>query len=154
MHPKFCFLGCMNHAVRGTTQYYNTENFVHLESQSSRVALKIFANLKNISDETSKCSHFSSTGSILANFFLEIIIIDMGNTLYLLESRLKVIRGPELFSPLRLNISSERTSSVRLTTCDASQVPQKYLEVPRALQAPVGSTGQGSRGSRAPKARD
>ena len=103
---------------------------VVLCSSPYTLALKIFTNLKNISDETSKCSHFSSTGSILANFFLEIIIIDMGNTLYLLESRLKVIRGPELFFPLRLNICSERTSSVRLTICHTireSRVWVSYL---------------------------
>ena len=85
------------------------------------------ANLKNISDETSKCSYFSSTGSIVANSKIKIIPIDPGNLVGLLETRSGAIRGPEPFFPLRGNA---RTKSVNLTM-------SKH-------RLPVGDRGSGS----------
>ena len=72
---------------------------VVLCSSPYTLALKIFTNLKNISDETSKCSNFPPTGSIVANFFYKTIAIDPGNTLYLLELDLNQFGIPELFFP-------------------------------------------------------
>ena len=75
-----------------------------------------FANIKNISDETSKCSHNSSIGSIVANSKIKIIPIDPGNLVGPLETRSGAIRGPDCFSPLRLNTKNE--------ICEADQIQE------------------------------
>ena len=63
---------------------------------------KIFANLKNISDETSKSSHFSSIGSIVANSKIKIITIGLGNVVGPLETRSGAIQDPYLFFPTEI----------------------------------------------------
>ena len=55
------------------------------------------ANLKKKYDETSKCSYFSSTGSIVANSKIKIIPIGPGNVVGPLETRSGAIRGPYFF---------------------------------------------------------
>ena len=55
------------------------------------------AGFKNISDETSRCCHFASIGSIVANLSTKSIPIDQGNTLYLVEFDLNRFRGPDFF---------------------------------------------------------
>ena len=62
--------------------------------------------------------NFANTQPIQANSKIKSIAIDPGNTLYLLELDLEVIRCSDLFFPIEVKYPNKKDlRSVRLTTC-------------------------------------